>query len=319
MDTVIKVLFALLALVALLVATPAAAHDFNPGVLTLVEVREGRFDIAWTEPVDSLGTGHVRIGYPPQCHREGDHLACGREGLRGELTFEGLHARRTRIVVTVRYLDGDAFDAVVTSDEPRVRIDKAPHSEIASQWIRLGAEHVYTGLDHVAFVVGLFLITGAQRRRLLATITAFTVAHSLTLALAALHILELPRAPVEAAIAASVVLVAYESTHDEKTFTRRYPWAVAFGFGLVHGLGFAGALGELSLPRGAFGVALASFNVGVELAQLSIVGALLALAWLARARLSDVRQAMATRAVSLVLGAFGAYWFFDRAYLVLNR
>ncbi|WP_394830474.1 HupE/UreJ family protein [Pendulispora rubella] len=308
----------LLLLAALLVVSPARAHDFNPGVLTLVEVREGRFDVAWTEPVDSLGSGHIRIGYPPQCNREGDHLACGREGLRGDLTFEGLHTRRTKIVVSVRYLDGEAFDAVVTSDEPRVRLDKAPHSEIASQWIRLGAEHVFTGLDHVAFVVGLFLITGA-RRRLLGTITAFTVAHSFTLALAAMRILELPRAPVEAAIAASVVLVAYESTHDGPTFTRRYPWAVAFGFGLVHGLGFAGALGELSLPRGAFGVALASFNVGVELAQLAIVGALLVLAWLARTRLSDVRQAMATRAVSLVLGAFGAYWFFDRAYLVLNR
>lgn len=309
-----------LVLVALVtLVSPARAHDFNPGVLTLVEVREGRFDVAWTEPVDSFGTDHVRIGYPPQCHREGEHLTCGSEGLHGELTFEGLHARRTKIVVTVRYLDGDAFDAVVTSSEPRVRIDKAPHSEIASQWIRLGAEHVFTGLDHVAFVVGLFLVTTGARRRLLATITAFTVAHSFTLALAALRILELPREPVEAAIAASVVLVAYESTHDETTFTRRYPWAVAFGFGLVHGLGFAGALGELSLPRGAFGVALASFNVGVELAQLTIVGALLALAWLARARLNDVRQAMATRAVSLVLGAFGAYWFFDRAYLALNR
>jgi hydrogenase/urease accessory protein HupE len=183
--------------------------------------------------------------------------------------------------------------------------------------MKLGTEHVFTGLDHVAFVVGLFLVVG-PRRRLLATITAFTIAHSLTLALAALHVVDLPRAPVEATIAASVLLVAREALASEPTLTRTKPWLVAFLFGLVHGLGFAGALGELPLPRASFGVALLAFNVGVEIAQLLIVAALVAVARLST-RIPPEQRARGTRATCYVIGALGAWWFFDRAYFVLKR
>ncbi|WP_394827980.1 HupE/UreJ family protein [Pendulispora albinea] len=310
--------------VATWATTPALAraHDFNPGVLALTEIGNGRFDVAWTEPIDSRGsTGEVRVVYPPHCQLSGRQLECGAKGLRGEIAFAGA-LRRTQIAVSVRYRDGDALDTIVTGADPRVRFDKASRSETVGRWIRVGAEHVVTGLDHVAFVVGLFLVTGIRRRRLVATITAFTLAHSLTLAPAALHIVELPRAPVEATIAASVMLVARESMHREQTLTRMHPWLVAFAFGLIHGLGFAGALGELELPRGALGLALLSFNVGVELAQLAIVGSLFAVANVVRALLergASIPIAPAARSMALVLGAFGAYWFIDRVYFVLNR
>jgi hypothetical protein len=204
--------------------------------------------------------------------------------------------------------------------------------------LALGTEHVFTGLDHVAFVVGLFLVVQTGRRsrsgtddappwrRLVSTITAFTLAHSLTLGLAAAHVVDLPRAPVEATIAASVLLVGREALGSEETLTRTRPWLVAFLFGLVHGLGFAGAIGELPLARASFGVALLSFNVGIEIAQLLIVGALLLAVHVASrkaatkgdAKRRDRQRALAMRAACYAIGTLGAFWFFDRAYFVLR-
>jgi HupE / UreJ protein len=297
----------------------AWAHDFRPGVLSLVEAEPGRFDIAWTEPVDTAGVpGNVHIVYPSGCEAHEKKLSC-RGPLEGAIAFEGLAAARTKIVVTVRWRDGRTIDGIATGASPLVQIGPSGPTS-ALQWIRLGTEHVFTGLDHVAFVVGLFLVVGARRRLLFTTVTAFTLAHSLTLALAALHLVELPRAPVEATIAASVLLVAKEAVSSEATLARTRPWLVAFLFGLVHGLGFAGALGELPLPKASFGVALLSFNVGVEIAQLVIVGSLvLASALAARAHVPILRRTQALRATCYVIGALGAWWFFDRAYLVLKR
>ena len=298
----------------------AWAHDFRPGVLSLDEAEPGRFDVAWTEPVDAVGEpGQVHIVYPPGCSPEAERTLSCKETLEGEIAFEGVASSRTKIVVTVRWRDGRTVDGVATGASPRVAIGPGAPTSLL-QWIRLGAEHVFTGLDHVAFVVGLFLVVGARRRLLFTTITSFTIAHSLTLALAALHVVDLPRAPVEATIAASVLLVAKEATSSEPTLARTRPWLVAFLFGLVHGLGFAGALGELSLPTKSFGIALVSFNVGVEIAQCVIVAALVVASLLAtRANVPAERRAQAARASCYVIGALGAFWLIDRAYLVLNR
>lgn len=280
--------FVLAFLLLLLVTRDARAHDFEPGVLAIVEDEAGHVTERFTPPTD----GDVRLEH------EGDAVV-----------FRGLRPG-SKVVVSVRRRDGRSFEAVATPERPRVEIVRAAPSSFLA-FVRLGLEHVAGGLDHVAFVCGLFLIVGANRR-LVATITAFTVAHSLTLALAAFDVLALPRAPVEATIAASVLLVAVEATTERETWTHRRPWLVAFAFGLVHGLGFAGALGELGLPHAALPKTLLAFNVGVELAQLALVGVLVAAerVFLARRRPRTV--------LAYAIGAFGAYWLVERTVAIFT-
>jgi hypothetical protein len=257
-------------------SSKALAHDFEPGVLAIVEAADGTTTERFTPPTD----GDVKVVH------EGDVVR-----------FEGLR-KGSKVVVSVRWRDGRSFEAVVTPENPRVEIARA--SSLFGSFVRLGIEHVAGGLDHVAFVCGLFLIVGANRR-LVATITSFTVAHSLTLALAAFDVLSLPRAPVEATIAASVLLVAVEATTKHDTWTKKKPWLVAFAFGLVHGLGFAGALGELGLPHAALPKTLFAFNVGVEIAQLALVGLLVA-----------VGKRVPRVPLAYAIGAGGAFWLFER-------
>jgi hypothetical protein len=317
--------------VALVFAAPAAAHDFSPGVLALVEYAPGRFGVAWTEPVDSQGApAGVRVTFPPQCRLEGQQLDCGAAGLHGPIAFEGMHTARMQVVLSIRARDGSTEEQVVTGSSPQTVIGARPTSS-ALTWGRLGVEHIVGGIDHLAFVLGLLLLlghaatggearaasarwSGIEPRALIATITAFTIAHSVTLALATLGVLRVSSAPVEATIAASVLLVAREAMHDEPTWTRRAPWAVAMLFGLVHGLGFAGALRELGLPSGSVGWALLWFNVGVELGQLAVVAVALLAVRLTRRWLSEWRWARA--AACYALGAMAAYWFIARTVLL---
>ena len=316
---------ALASLMALLCVSPTAAHDFSPGVLALVEYAPGRFGVAWTEPVDSLGApAGVRVTFPAGCRLQGAELECGAAGLSGEIAFEGMHSERMQVVVSVRARDGSTEEHVVTSSSPRTAVGARGTSSPVG-WVRLGFEHILGGFDHLAFVLGLLLLLGrgnrepaarsarwlgVDARELIATITAFTVAHSLTLGLATLGLLRVSSAPVEATIAASVLLVARESTHDQPTWTRRAPWAVALIFGLVHGLGFAGALQQLGLPSGSIGWALLWFNLGVELGQLAVVAAVLSLVWLTRRWLA--RWTWAPLAASYALGGLAGWWFIAR-------
>lgn len=273
--------FVFVFLLVLLFGRDAFAHDFEPGVLAIVEAEDGTTTERFTPPTD----GDVKVVH------EGDVVR-----------FEGLK-KGSKVVVSVRWRDGQSLETVVTSDNPRVEIVRRSSSFAA--FVRLGIEHVAGGLDHVAFVIGLFLIVGANRK-LVATVTSFTVAHSATLALAAFDVVSLPRAPVEATIAASVLLVAVEATTDRETWTKKRPWIVAFAFGLVHGLGFAGALGELGLPHAALPKTLFAFNVGVEIAQLALVGVLVVAERWSRAR-KKPRVVLA-----YAIGAGGAFWLFER-------
>lgn len=304
-----------LALVGL-VSARVRAHGLRPGVLTAIEQDPGVFVVVWTEPVDTAGRdAPIEIVFPEPC-RPGrlDHataelrLDCGAEGLHGAIELRGLAGDRARVATMVRFADGRAIEALVDEDAPRVELAR-PLGRSATAWIASGVEHIATGFDHIAFVLGLMLVVGTHGlRRLLATITAFTIAHSITLLLAATGALTLASAPVEATIAASVVLVARESTHDRPTLTRRFPWAVAFGFGLVHGLGFAGALASAGLPEGWLGWSLLCFNVGVELGQLAIVLASVLLVRALGARASQPLR----RPVAYAIGGLAAYWLLER-------
>ncbi len=300
---------AALAAVALASAPGRAdAHDFEPGVLVLEEVEPGRFAVSWAEPVDKQGApSGVLVSFPEACERRDAALLC-EAGLRGELSFSGLHETRTQVVVVARWLDGRSFEALVSGSAPRVHLTPGPGRD-ATAWIRLGVEHIALGYDHVAFVLGLLLVVGSSRR-LVATITAFTLAHSITLALAATRVVTLPVRAVEASIALSVILVAREALSDRPTLTRTRPYLVAFLFGLVHGLGFASALSELGLPHDGRAFALAFFNVGVELGQLAIV-AIAAACALAVTRLAGGTN-KPRRAIAYAIGGLGAALLFDR-------
>lgn len=308
-------------LAAGLVPGAALAHDFSAGVLSLVETAPGSFEVAWTAPVDSRRREDetVRVVFEGGCRRssgeEAARLECGGEGLRGAVAFHGAVDARTRIVVAIRELDGDTREAIVTGDSPRLELERDAGPSTYG-WVALGVEHILGGLDHLAFLAGLLLLLGGLDRRIVVTITAFTLAHSVTLALAALDVLRLPVAPVEASIAASIVLVAREAVRDgAPTLARRAPWTIALVFGLVHGLGFAGALRDVGLPEGSVLPALVGFNVGVELGQLAIVAIAVLAARAARARIEAAPWVR--RAACYALGSLGAYWLVARTVAIV--
>lgn len=305
---------AIAVLLLALAPTHAAAHGLHPGVLTLVEGEPGVFTIAWTEPVDTTGrAAPVEIVFPEPCLRIADRLECGPDPLSGILEFRGLADDRARVMTLVRFADGRSIEQLVDSDAPRIEL-RAPPGRSALAWVRLGIEHILGGLDHLAFVLGLLLVVGTRSvRRLVATITAFTVAHSITLVLAATGTFVLAAAPVEATIAASVVLVAREAMGERPTLTRRAPWVVAFVFGLVHGLGFAGALAAWGLPPGWVGWSLVCFNAGVEAGQLAVVLAVVALVRMFGARLAPLQ-----RPAAYAIGALATCWLLQRTLPMLT-
>lgn len=306
------------------------------------------FRFAWRPPIDEGGALDARPRFPRSCRVEDALLACA--DLSGSIAIEGLSDPRLRVVVSIRRLDGTHTERIVSSADPRVGWQAHDGSSMA--WLRLGAEHVLTGVDHLAFVVGLLLVTGL-RRRIVITVTAFTLAHSVTLALAVLDVVRVPPAPVEATIAASIVLVAREALRApaDATWTRRAPWAVALVFGLVHGLGFAGALERSGLPRESLGRALLLFNAGVEIGQLAVVAVAVGAALLVRRwsepgtsepsprpstaherstsgpqrpertlseRARSERAQSAARASAYALGSLGAFWLVARTIAIVT-
>jgi hydrogenase/urease accessory protein HupE len=233
--------------------------------------------------------------------------------LIGELSFDGMQGARMQVVTVVRRLDGSSYEMLVTGSEPRVELGRRPSG---ARWLRFGVLHIVLGFDHLAFVLGLMLLS-QSRKSLLATITSFTLAHSLSLALSAQGVVRLPALAVEATIAASVVLVAREGLSDKKTLTRRAPWVVALLFGLVHGLGFAGALREIGLPDTGLGWALLWFNLGVELGQLAVVALVLAIVALARNWLGARRWPKL--AAAYLLGSLGVWWLLERVLAIFTE
>ncbi|MFO0686603.1 MAG: HupE/UreJ family protein [Sandaracinus sp.] len=302
-----------LASVALVVAMarPARAHDSSPGVLALAPRDDGRFLVGWSPPVDTRLPASHRVApvFPAHCREEGGVLDCGARGLEGELGVEGLEGTRLRVVLVVEREGEGAppFEAMLDAGTPRVALS-APSSGVGA-WIALGLEHVLFGLDHLAFLAGLLLVSRIDRR-LLGTVTAFTLAHSLTLALAVLDVVRVHPPLVEALIALSVLLVAREALRKAPSSVHRAPWAVAGFFGLVHGLGLAGALRETALPSHALVPALFGFNVGVELGQLAFVGAALLVVRAVRGRRWEPR---ARTTLVYAIGIASAYWLVVRA------
>lgn len=310
---------ALLLLAALLLALgrPAAAHEMTIAEMQLRETAPGRFVWQWTASNELAPEAKLTPRWPEGCRAEGNTLQCGEGGLQGTLSIDGVGDKYSAAMVKVHWLDGQSRVYTVTQGQSTVRLygsadDPRGRGEIASAYLALGVEHILGGIDHLLFVIGLLFLVGF-RRRLVLTITAFTAAHSLTLASSALGLLTLRPPPVEATIALSILLVAMEALNPRQTLSRRWPALVAFLFGLVHGLGFAGALEEIGLPDNHLWVALLTFNVGVEIGQLATVaGAGLLVVLVGRLPALAPLQAPARVTALYGIGSMAAYWTFSR-------
>ena len=308
----------LLAALALL-APLAGAHEMSIAEMELREIARGDFLWQWMASEKRPASEDLKPIWPEACTAEANLLRCGDAGLRGGLAIEGVGKGYSAAIVKVYWLDGQARAYTITAAQKTVRLygsadDERGMGEIASAYTVLGVEHILTGFDHLMFVLALLFLVGFNRR-LFWTITAFTVAHSLTLALSALGWLTLRPAPVEATIALSIVLVAAEALHHRQTLSRRWPAVVAFLFGLMHGLGFAGALKEIGLPQNHLSVALLTFNVGVELGQLLVVG----VAYLVYRAIVGWPRAVNARAPALyVIGSVAAYWSMARIASIIG-
>jgi hypothetical protein len=297
----------------------AQAHEMSMAEMELRETRAGEFLWQWGASGSRPIADELTPSWPDTCRSEGNVLRCGEAGLSGVLSIDGVGKRYSAALVKVFWRDGQSRVYTLTERQPSVHLygsadDKRGIGEIARAYLALGVEHILSGIDHLLFVAALLFLVGFERK-LVWTITAFTLAHSLTLACAALGWLTLRSSPVEATIALSIVLVASEALQPRETLAKRLPALVAFLFGLVHGLGFAGALADIGLPQNHLATALLMFNVGVETGQLMAVAAVWAVWRLVR----NWRPAVLSRAPLLYgIGSLAAYWSWIRVAAILG-
>jgi len=317
-------------LLAVSVAAPARSHEVRPAYLEITETAPTRYALLWRTPVLSGMRLPVLLELPdgvrdlgePLVQELTDSLVERRtieapDGLAGKrVAFRGLQATITDVLVRVSMLDGTGSTTLVRPSQPWFEVTAAmgPLAVMRTYWTH-GVEHILFGFDHLLFVLALILIV-RSRRVLLLTITAFTIAHSITLALATLGVVHVPGPPVEAVIALSILLLAVEIVRLEQGtigFSARWPWVVAFVFGLLHGFGFASALSDVGLPQGDVPLALFAFNVGVECGQLTFVAVVLGVSRLVRRLRFGARvEHRALGAAPYAIGALAAFWFFER-------
>lgn len=312
----VRTLRSALAALLLLWAGLSPAHEISMAEMELRQVAPTEFQWNWTAGNRS-GDATLQPEWPQGCADDAGVLRCGPDGLSGRLGMAGVGDRFSAVIVKVYWADAQVRVYTLSAGQPSVTLygsadDRRGAGEIARAYGLLGIEHILAGIDHLLFVLSLLFLVGFNRR-LVATITAFTVAHSVTLGLSALGLLTLRPPPVEATIALSIVLVASEALSPRQTLSRRWPALVAFAFGLVHGLGFAGALKEIGLPENHLPIALLTFNLGVEAGQLLVV----AVAFVLFRLLAGVPAFVLARAPALyAIGAVAAYWTIERVAAV---
>ena len=326
----------LLLLLLLSLTGNARAHEVRPAYLQITQRADGRADVLWKLPI----RGQLALSLHPRLSpglldrtptsdtavddfevRRWVGLDLGGRGLGGrEVRVEGLDRTITDVLLVVRLPGGDQAQQILTPAAPAFTIDAHAGAAVTA-YLRLGVEHILTGIDHLLFVFGLMLLTDSLAA-LLKTITAFTLAHSLTLAATALGVLSVDPRLVEAMVALSILFLAVELVRKQRGelgLSARYPWAIAFTFGLLHGAAFAGALKEVGLPQDNIPLALFLFNVGVELGQIAFVSVVGAAIWAARRITLPPRAPVHARmAASYVIGAFSMFWFLDRASLAFG-
>ncbi len=309
------------------------AHEVRPAYLELHQTGPESYDALWKVPGlgDDFRLG-LYVELPAGCSNVTEPRAsmvdaayserwiveCAGGLTGGTIRIDGLTATVTDVLVRLERLDGTTQITRLTPSAPALVVEAAPSAtQVARIYLALGIEHILGGIDHLLFVLALVILVKGTRR-LIATVTAFTIAHSLTLAGATLGIVHVPGPPVEAAIALSIVFVASEIVHGrrgEPGMTERYPWVVAFSFGLLHGFGFAGALNEVGLPQAAIPVALLFFNVGVEIGQLLFLASVFAVFALARQvgrRIGMSQPPWVWNVPPYAIGGIAAFWVIQR-------
>jgi hypothetical protein len=310
------------------------AHEVRPGYLEFTEGSGGDLRIVWRQPiagiyalplVPDISTGWLR-GEPFSNSRTETtyvrewRVPAPHADLAGAtVEVQGLERSITDVLLHVVYADGAELTQVLSPASPRLRFPgAASRAELpVRQYLALGFTHIWGGVDHLLYIVGLVLLV-RDTRTLVKTITGFTIAHSMSLAAAVLGLVHIPGAPVEAAIALSIVYVAVEAAHARKDDihpARRAPWVIAFGFGLLHGLGFAGALSEVGLPAHDIPMALLLFNIGIEIGQLTFV-ALLLLAAKALWRLVPRFASRMSWMPPYVIGSLASFWLIERTQAI---
>ncbi len=327
----IRVLAALLAVG--LAPAAARAHETRPAYLELRETAPGQFDVLWRTPVLAGMRLPLVLRLPPDVRArrvpeieelpdsllERRWIDAGPKGLGGRrIEFSGLQLTITDVLVRVQMLDGRQWTAMARPSQPWVEIASMPSKALTARtFLVQGIDHILRGGDHLLFVLGLLLLVRSTSM-LVKTITSFTVAHSITLAIATLGYAHVPTPPLNVAIALSILFLGPEiarSWRGETSFTIRHPWVVAFAFGLLHGFGFASGLVAVGLPAPDVPLALLMFNVGVEIGQLAFVIVVLLLL-----RAFHVLEVRWTRPAAMlpgyVVGTLGAFWTIQRLVMM---
>jgi hypothetical protein len=320
--------YLLLLLFLLLPTTTALADEFRPALLEITETEPGSFAITWKTPLTRgqrlalepiLPEALEQLG-PTSTRRVGDSLV-DQSRWRGDtetlvgasIGIRGLRSTPIDVIIQLDLLDGSEHSAILRSNTPDWTVPaRATAWTVAASYWKIGTIHILEGLDHLLFVLALILIVPGWWM-LVKTITAFTLAHSVTLALATLGVVNMPGPPTEAVIALSIVFLASEIIHSREgriTLTERAPWLVSLSFGLIHGLGFAGALSEVGLPESDIPLALLMFNVGVETGQLMFVGVVVAIRELLRRPFNWPREG--GRIMPYAIGGIASFWFIQR-------
>ena len=314
-------------------ALPAMADEFRPAYLQLRQVDATRYDVLWKVPaldetttlkvVPVLPHGARSLTPVHSGYAAGTAVQRWRIEVDGGLAdkaieFSNLSAARIDVLVRLERADGSVQLGRVLPIDSRFVITASPGAfEVVQTYTVLGIEHILTGFDHLLFVLALVILVKGVRR-LIVTVTAFTVAHSFTLVAATLGWVHVPSPPVEASIALSIVFVAGEiirARQGNSGLTQRYPWVVAFTFGLLHGLGFAGALAEVGLPQLSIPIALLFFNIGVEIGQLMFIAAVLAVIAMGRwmgHRIALSQPQWLWRIPPYAIGGSASYWVIER-------
>ena len=318
-------------------AAAAHAHEVRPAYLEIREAAPDTFNVMWKVPARGEYRLSLHVRLPPECSGAAQHGAFAgdafveqwrancRGGLVGRtIAIDGLSATRTDVLARVERVDGTTQTVRLTPEQTSFEVTQAPTAlDVSKTYFVLGVEHILLGIDHLLFVLGLLFLVGSWKQ-LVGTVTAFTVAHSITLAGATLGWVYAPQAPIEATIALSVMFVAAEilrRAQGGRTLTASAPWLVAFVFGLLHGFGFSGALRAVGLPEQDIPLALLFFNVGVEAGQLAFI-AVVVLALSAATRLLRKpghaehgpwhAESLIRVPVAYVIGSVAAFWTVQR-------
>jgi hydrogenase/urease accessory protein HupE len=327
----------ILALMAFLVGALGSValshgHALQPGYLELRLIDKDLYAVVWKIPATGGRPMAITAQLPESCdpRTPGQPIwdgaayvarwiaSCPGSLEGGLIHIDGLDQTSTDVLVRFDFADGVSEARRLTPSDPSFAVPTQPSRlEVARTYFLLGVEHIVLGIDHLLFVLALLLLVKGTRR-IIVTVTAFTLAHSLTLAGATLGFVNMPGPPIEAAIALSIVFVASEIIHSQQGkpgLMERYPWVVAFAFGLLHGLGFAGALSEIGLPQKSIPSALLFFNVGVEIGQLLFIAsvfAVIALAQQIARRINVPRPTWAWAVPPYAIGSVAAFWVVQR-------